>query len=121
MQLKPGLVRQVWVFQPFVEGDGVFHAVKIGRAIRTPRKMFLDLATPAGIQSHIKIVANVLDDILAMYSSLLHAFMYPCNCSRRNIRARRSLDFTAGMESLRIVAVSAADFPSISRKAKTTL
>jgi len=101
---------------------GLFHAVEICYAVRAIFEVFLDLTTLSGTQLVIEVLADVLCDVhTVVYLDQLgfHAFMYPCNCSRRNARARWSLDLTAGTDSFRIFAVSSADCASISLSKNT--
>src|SRR3972149_3342127 len=78
-------------------------------------KVFLQRTTLCGVHPFREMLTEVRGHLFAFDLLALHAFMYPWSCSRRNIRARRSRDFTAGIDRRRIFAVSSALFPSISQ------
>src|SRR3989304_9476421 len=119
MQLPVCFSRGAGVLVGFVEVDRFAEAVKVRGAIWAAGKVFLQRTTLCGVHPFREILTEVRGHLFAFDLLALHAFMYPWSCSRRNIRARRSRDFTAGIDRRRIFAVSSALFPSISLKTKT--
>lgn len=102
-----------------IEENHLLEAVKVCQAIGTPIKMAADFPAPRGVYSLVEIVADIIKDFLILNRLFLHDVMYSFNCSLRKTRARRKRDFTAGIESFKIWAVSSADWPSTSRRTNT--
>lgn len=103
-----------------VKVDSLLQTVKVRQAIGTAIKVAAEFPALRGVYSLAEIVADIIEDFLTLDRLFLHDVMYSFNCSLRNTRARRKRDFTAGIESFNILAVSSADSPSTSRKMNTT-
>jgi len=119
MESLASLLRKSWFGVGPVEEDCFLEAVKVRHAVGTAIKMTPDFPALRGVYSLVQVITDMIEDFLTPHGLVLHDVMYSFNCSLRKIRARRKRDFTAGTESFKILAVSSADWPSISRKTNT--
>src|SRR5689334_5801957 len=124
--MKPGsqFFRQFVKCVVAVDLNRLLGRVQDDFAVVAPMKVLFQFDARAGADGFVKIIGQLDQEFVALHgwpSPLRLDLKYFARRSRNCKRARSSLDFTAGMLSPSISAVSSVERPSTSRNTNTVL